>query len=232
MEFRPGRVELKTGEMQDKAFRKWLVDETDVAFVNNFGSSTLCGSFSGARDGSPSLDEHVAALFAMMKEGAVLVTVAPLLAAMGCLSRSTANKKRRELGLPESDNASFYEYDQHHVGKQCDIVHWSQGTLLEYASGYRILFRSSTWLTLLGMHAGSGCDKAVNVCRYTRTIQKTDKAVYLCNNPDCEKAQKAMPIPVVYFDDAGAPRVRACDCRFSDKQIRKRKRPEYFSAGR
>jgi hypothetical protein len=128
MTFQPGRVELKTGELQDKKFRRWIVDGTDFAFVNNFGSKTLCGSFSGARDGSPSLDGHVAALFAMMKEGAVLVTLEPLLAALGCLSRSAANKKRRKLGLTESDYASFYEVQKHRIGKQCDVVSWSEGT--------------------------------------------------------------------------------------------------------
>ena len=128
MTFEPGRVEMKEGDLQDKAFRQWLVEGTDFAFVNNFGSQ-LPASFSGARDGSPSLDGHVAALFSMMKEGAVLVTLSPLIAAIGCLSLSVANKKRRRLGLPESKDASFYEYDRHYIGKQRDIVAWSEGTL-------------------------------------------------------------------------------------------------------
>lgn len=119
MTFEPGKVELKQGELQDPALRDWLLKGTDFVFVNNYE-----GTFRHGEGGN--LDMHVAALFAGMKEGSVLVTMEPLMSACGALPLNTANEKRREKKLPESDQASYYKHKKIRIGRQREVVSWSE----------------------------------------------------------------------------------------------------------
>ena len=67
IKFRPGKVDLRVGELQDRNHRNFLVEGVDAVFVNNFN-----GVFSGLREGGEkglNLDRHVAGLFALMKPG-------------------------------------------------------------------------------------------------------------------------------------------------------------------
>lgn len=204
MTFVPGSVELRLGELQNSEHTKFQVEDTDFAFCNNYD-----GVFCGERDGGLCLDKNIAALFAMMKEGAVLTTLSPLRSALGCLSRSEANAKRIRAGLETSVNASFYEMQVFNLGKQKDLVSWSQG---------------------------GTCEKKVLAYRYTRTKQSAPGIkgpVLLCNNPACPKAKDSVPIEAVTFVSSrsagkkkcrwAGPIIASCDCLVSDRVTRVRR---------
>lgn len=113
-----GKIEFREGCLKDPEHRQFI-SESDVVFVNN--AHEIFGARSVADTGSATLDTHVGSLFGLMKPGARMVTLHPIL----CLGRSLTeeNAKRRSLGLQESIDASFFLCEKHSLG--IDAVNWT-----------------------------------------------------------------------------------------------------------
>eukprot|EP00594_Rhizosolenia_setigera_P020686 CAMPEP_0178981458 /NCGR_PEP_ID=MMETSP0789-20121207/27067_1 /TAXON_ID=3005 /ORGANISM="Rhizosolenia setigera, Strain CCMP 1694" /LENGTH=318 /DNA_ID=CAMNT_0020671993 /DNA_START=501 /DNA_END=1458 /DNA_ORIENTATION=+ len=129
-----GNIEFREGCLNDKKNEDFII-EADVAFVNNANDifGTRC-----TEANAYSIDYFVGCLFAKMKPGARMVTLYPLL----CLGRSLVeeNEHRRNCGLEEDINASFFTCDTYDLGK--DSVNWSTGNTTIYV--YTRVFQSET----------------------------------------------------------------------------------------
>ena len=158
------------------------------------------GVFSGERDGA-NLDRFVAGLFALMKPGTVLVTLAPLRSTLSCLPLRDQNEYRVEAKLCESKDASFYKLDVLTLGKQRELVSWSEGKLLSFAFAGRWSFppkvfhihRSSLILNIISFNVfpadSSTASNDLKAFVYTRTYQSSDEAVFLCPNKKMREGQ-------------------------------------------
>lgn len=97
-------------EAGDLVHCKRKLVQADVAFVNNFNE--IFGARGCSRYG-PTLDDHIAAIFAAMKPGSRLVSLEPL-HALG-MSLNEANAWRESRGLPPSPDASFFKHSIHRL---------------------------------------------------------------------------------------------------------------------
>ena len=197
-----GEVHLKHGRLE-------LPDSRE--FITNPGRRTkaFVNNFDGVfaeRSSKPGqkyhLDHFIAGLFAVMEPGSIMVTLHPL--TLGH-SLESANDLRSRHGLEKSDLASFFKVETVTLGEAKDVVSWSQG--------------------------GSN-RKPIQVWVYTRLEQpSTENAVFLCNNPKCEKAQDSEPQAAVTVVDADGEGDRLvigeCDCGMAARPLRTRRRVDY-----
>jgi hypothetical protein len=175
-EFTPPVVSFKNGSLTDPRHLKWLTEGVCFAILNNFGdvfNGTREGT--GLKKGERVLDDYVATFLALMKPGAKLVTITSLKACLRCESLSEANKIRHKHGLPESENASFYEVSEFDIGQQNQVTSWSE--------------KSSTATNVVKAHL------------YTRLKQTAGEgqAVFMCHNPKCKNAQDEVTLPAVAY---------------------------------
>lgn len=191
-----GELDLRHGRMEAPEHREFLTNPQSVTkvFVNNFN-----GVFADKCEMAKQtyfLDNYLAGIFAQMKVGSILVTLHPL--DLGP-SQSGANQRRRQHGLSESANSSFYEDEKVSLGMAKDVVSWSQY---------------------------GGCGDIIDVYKYTRVKQETsdgDESVFLCCNPICDKARLGTPITAtVTVTVAGGDQVvmNSCDCNLTSMKLR------------
>ena len=98
-----------------------LPSQTSVLFFNLIAHD-IFGTRSVERDdGSPTLDTHVACLFANMKPGTRMITLHPIY----CLGRGVTeeNQNREKRGLKASIDASFFLHEKISIGG--DAVTWT-----------------------------------------------------------------------------------------------------------
>jgi hypothetical protein len=103
-----GRVILRNGDITNPQHRPFLTQDVDVLWCNNFG--LIMGSRSSPGEKNWSVDDHIGGLFTQLKPGAKLVTLEPIQRLPHSLA--TATMLRRSRGLPESNEASFYEVEK------------------------------------------------------------------------------------------------------------------------
>jgi hypothetical protein len=156
--FIQGAIKLRRGRLEDPVHREFLSKDVTKAYLNNYN-----GVFAERSDMLPPfLDAYNAALFAMMKPGAVMVTFHPL--DLGS-PRSEINKHRKLKGLEESDDAGFFEMETIALGRANNSVKWCRK---------------------------SGDTTVIKVYKYTRLDQPSYKnknvAVWMCTNPMCNNA--------------------------------------------
>jgi Histone methylation protein DOT1 len=200
MTFVPGSVTLRQGNLADPQHFNFLTGGVTHIFFDNWN-----GVFSGERLGAPNWERYVSALFASTPPGTVMTTVSPLRATLGPLPLSEANTVRTAKGLPASDDASYYELEEHILGGKSDVYSFSEGNKSK---------------------------ELINLYVYTRTGQSTrDFAVFLCNNPYCDRAKSGELIPAVTEEVgigeggvAGARIIGCCSCNVTDR-VRRTKRP-------
>jgi hypothetical protein len=190
-----GELRLRHGRMEAPEHREFLTNPQGItkAFANNFNG--VFADKCEMKKQTYFLDNYVAGTFAQMKVGSILVTLHPL--DLGP-SQSEANHRRRQHGLVESFNSSFYEDEKVSLGMAKDVVSWSQ-------SSKDVIF----------------------VYKYTRVKQEPSdgESVFLCCNPLCDKAKLGTPIPAtVSVPVAGGERVvmNYCDCNLTFMKLRSR----------
>ncbi len=123
----PGKIDLCHGDFCDKKQIPFIVG-ADVALVNN--AMEIFSGRSQAPVNGPSLDDHIAGLFAKMKPGARMITFTAL--PLG-LSLTEANDKIRKLKRSNhfyDPDASFFECETFSLGKDC--VSWTKNELIVY----------------------------------------------------------------------------------------------------
>lgn len=144
------------------------------------------------------LDDYVAALFALLAEGAMLITLHPL--NLGP-SLKDANDKRARHNLARSENASFYSYDKVEIGPAGKVARWTKD---------------------------SGNTEMIYAHRYIRVCQPGGKAVFLCSNfSGCRTARQGIPIPATFINDEGRLVPNVCECRHSQKTFRNKPKVDY-----
>jgi hypothetical protein len=192
-----GSVILKHGRIEDAALREWLTD-VDAVFVNNFHGVFNCRS-GQKKCANRYIDHYIAALFAQMKPGTVMVTMDEILQ-LG-LPLSSINEKRKNRQLSVSSNASFFSLEKMELGPANETVTWSEN---------------------------GGCRNMVQVYKYTRLAQDDDAqgAVILCANPGCAHARNETPIPATKVED-GRLVMNCCDCKIEPTNTRARRRRNY-----
>uniref|UniRef100_A0A7S3L1R3 Histone-lysine N-methyltransferase, H3 lysine-79 specific n=1 Tax=Amphora coffeiformis TaxID=265554 RepID=A0A7S3L1R3_9STRA len=199
-----GVVELKHGRLELPEYEEFIIcrGRRTKAFVNNFD-----GVFA-ERSAKPGqnyhLDHFIAGLFAKMSPGSIMVTLHPL--TLGH-SLESAKDLRSRHGLEESDLASFFHSRTVTLGEAKDVVSWS---------------------------AGGSNRKPIQVWVYTRLEQPGTEgtAVFLCNNPKCERAINNEPQPAVGIVDADGEKrcvIAECPCGNSARPLRSRRRVDYNS---
>lgn len=195
-----GPVELKHGRIEDPAHRDWLTD-VDAVFVNNF-NDVMSHRCEPSRRAMRSVDEYIAALFAHMKVGSVMVTLNPINYYLG-QTQEQAQQDRRKWGYTANRNASFFTKEEIEIGFAHDVVSWSE--------------RSSA-----GRHS-----RTISVYKYTRVEQEADAGygpVFLCCDPGkkCRFALNDEPIPATIFDkDNRLVMMNTCPCcGFTKKSLR------------
>jgi hypothetical protein len=194
-----GSVELRHGRLELPKFRDFI---TNPGRVTKAFVNNFDGVFAerSAKLGQKYLLDHfIAGLFALMEPGSVMVTLHPL--ALGH-SLNSANELRRRHGMEESDFASFFQSETVTLGEAKDVVSWS--------------------------HGGSN-RKPIQVYVYRRIHQPNNgAAVFLCNNPQCEKAHSVEPQTAVGVVDINGEGDRVviseCTCGIAARPLRQRRR--------
>lgn len=200
-----GEVFLREGRLEDETHRVFLANPEIAgtgcvkALANNFNGVFADRCYTSKQ--VYFLDNYIAALFAEMKPGSMLVTLHPLLDLPLSFSGVTERRKRHNLKKCD-ENASFYQVRKFIIGKANECVSWSA-------------------------HGSNRHD--ITVYRYERLEQKSNRAVFLCTNPDCREAKRGIPIQAtkkVTFDTISGNEVRVvinhCVCNNSGKVLRQR----------
>jgi SAM-dependent methyltransferase len=192
-----GKVHLRHGRLEDPDHQEFLTKNVTRAYVNNFNG--VFAERSSKVTQKWFLDNYVAGLFALMRPGAVLVSLHPL--NLGP-TKTEANRTRKKQGLTESEDASFYEVDKILLGKACDTVKWNQF---------------------------SGNQKNIYVYKYTRVNQSTadGAAVFLCCNPACNFARDDVATPATSQNEEDRTVINHCECRVTTKNLRRQSRKVY-----
>lgn len=214
LRFDVGNVELKQGRLEDPLNRDFIIKPP----IDNDGHSTkgatkaLVNNFNGvfaersAKKGQKFyLDQYVAALFAMMVPGSVMVTFHPLTLPP---PRSTVNATRMKHGLKDDDpNASFYDFQRIGIGQARHNVSW----------------------------AGTSCTTTIFVYKYTRLQQDRLDPVFLCSNPDCPNAIQNIPNSATMEareredSEIGVVIDPCChECNVTQKGLRERTTPVFY----
>jgi hypothetical protein len=182
----PGEIELIHGRLEDKNHRDFLC-KTDLSIVNN-----ACGVFadrSATKEGEYTPDDYVAAIFANMEPGSVMITFYPIHRQLG-LSLEGAQVMRNKHNMVY-DNLSllgFYKHEAFDLNK-CG----------EKVSTYGSSSRSTT---------------PQRVYKYTRLHQGEQHltSVFLCCNPFCRRAKKNEVRMATKVLDNGNMVVNRCPC--------------------
>lgn len=178
-------IELIHGRLEDKKHRDFLC-KADLSIVNN-----ACGVFadrSATKEGEYTPDDYVAALFANMKPGSVMITFYPIHRCLG-LSLEGAKATRKKHNMVNNFlSLSFYSHKEFDLNKCGEKVS-------TYGSSSRIT-------------------KPQKVYKYTRLYQgeQYDKSVFLCSNSSCEFAKKNEVRKATKCLDNGNMIVNRCPC--------------------
>ena len=192
-----GKVSLRHGRLEDPQHQEFLTSGVTRAYVNNFNG--VFAERSSKSNQKWFLDDYVAALFARMAPGAIMITLHPL--TLGP-TKSEANRTRKKQNLNESESASFYEVEKVLLGKACDTVKWNQ-------------------------HSGN--QKNIYVYKYTRLSQLDGgkDAVFLCCNPSCKLAQGEVPMSATTQNEEDRCVMNHCECKVTAKNLRRQRRKVY-----
>lgn len=187
-----------------------MTKNVTAALCNNFGDVFGKRTHTGRIGSGYFLDDYVAANFALMPEGATLVTLSPLVAALKCAPLSEANKRRATRGHCGHDScgdmcllASFYETKEVELGIQSECCSWS---------------------------AEGGCKNKLMAYVYTRVKQGVGDGIayFLCTNfGQCEKAKNNTPIKAVQLTDEGKAIILKCECGGQRHFRRRKNAPNY-----
>ena len=114
--------------------------------------------------------------------------------------RQTTESSRRVHQLPQdtSGDDSFYNREELSLGKERDCVSWSSN------------------------------DKELIVYKYTRLAQASDDPVFLCSNPDCDRARRGEAIPATKIVEADYTKeevhvMNSCGCNAIGAMSRRRR---------
>lgn len=182
-----------------------LEDPTHTDFLTKGVTRAYVNNFSGVfaersskNDQKWFLDDYVAGLFAQLEPGSIMITFHPI--NLG-LDRDAANDQRKKHNLSESDNSSFFLFEKLTLGKACKTVKWN---------------------------IRSGNQNEIEVYKYKRLSQPgKGKAVFLCTNPQCQKALDAVPIEATMENEEGRCVIAHCSCKFSPKNLRRQSKKVY-----
>lgn len=189
---------MRHGRLEDPANHEWLTENVNHVFVNNFNDVFgLRSEPKKAVNGkaAATLDSRIAAMFARMKPGSIMITLHPI-DHLG-LTRESAidHREKHKMYTPEGTDASFYSAERINLGQQKDLVSWSED---------------------------GGCTDDVLIYKYTRLQQPLQggEPVFLCTNEKkvrgqwlCDKAKNATPIPATVNGDNGLL-MNSCKCNF------------------
>lgn len=182
-----GPVRMRHGSLEAQEHRSFLTQDVDFAFCNNFGQ--VFGDRSKKGKELHSMDDHLAGLFCLLKPGAVLVTLYPLILGF---SRDEANAVRSLHGLPESDEASFYTEEEYELSGK-GLLSWTNNNFKAYK--YTRL-PNSTFLC-----CNSRCKKAQDSTPIPS--YKTVDDLVLLNRCDClveRKTRRSGKYQIPHFD--------------------------------
>jgi Histone methylation protein DOT1 len=208
--FTVGNVEFRQGRLEDPNHQAFLISppafDTSIADGEYRGATkALVNNFNGVfaeRSAKPGqttyLDHYIAAMFALMVPGSILVTLHPLVLPPPL---QVVDENRRRHGLTTGDsNASFYEVSKISLGEARNQVSW----------------------------AGSSCTTNLFVYKYTRLEQNSTTPVFLCSNPLCTNATNNVPnaATTTFTNPEGEAGIiiDACchNCNFTQKNLRMR----------
>jgi Tfp pilus assembly major pilin PilA len=231
---KPGRVFLKKGRLEGRAVRRFLTSPGKITkgFCNNFnGVLGYRASRPGVKD-SYNIDDYVGALFALMEEGSILVTLYPL--QLGP-SRTQVNAVRAQAGLPESANASFYDMEDVVLGQAKDVVSWSaQGTCTDliHLYVYKRVEQEHNPAMLSVLNDDDDGEEEENDVEKIR-----NKAVFICSNVfKCENARNGTLLPATKFYEHTPPGrkkpiqrvvINTCACGYTARMVRRRRKINY-----
>lgn len=190
-------IQLKHGRIEDPEYRQWLTEGVDRVFVNNFAD--VFGSRSGCKSKTQTIDSKIAALFATMKPGSVMVTMHPIDALGHPRDKVMQHRHKHNLRTPCRGHASFFSLEEIKLGPANETVSWS---------------------------ANGKCKKTILVYKYTRLRQSDDGegAVFLCTNHEsCERSRNATPIPATALGEDGLV-MNFCNCKYEAIRTRGKKK--------
>lgn len=167
---------MRHGSLKGPEHRSFLTQDVDVTFCNNFNE--VFGLRCVDKPEEPSLDMHLAALFASMKPGASFLTLHPL-PLPPCLDE--ANMIRKRLGLQESEEASFYNVEEYNMSGT-GLLSWTNKDF----TIYKYTRTNSTSASFLCCN--TSCDKARNMQAIPAT--KIEGDYCLMNHCDCNMAER------------------------------------------
>jgi hypothetical protein len=188
-------IELRHGNIADPELQQW-VTEVDRLFINNYGD--VMGHRSDPRRTGDTVDAKIAALFANMKAGAVMVTLSPI-DELGATNKEVVEERAKHKLVPSNENASFFALEEFTLGPANQCVTWSQG---------------------------SGKADPLVVYKYTRLGQADDSLgpVILCTQSKCEWAKNATPILAKTLKGGAlVMNLNGCKCSRSMRRLRGRK---------
>lgn len=189
-----GLIELRHGRLEDPVYHEWLTARVHHVFVNNFAD--VFGERSAPKKTTITVDSRIAAMFATMKPGSVMVTMHPI-DALG-LTRDLVldHRRKHNLKTPHTSLAAFFTLEKIELGPANETVSWS---------------------------ANGTCDHIIWVYKYTRLEQANEhkNSVFLCTNHRCERAREAEAIPATIKGESGLI-MNACDCNFEAIRTRGR----------
>ena len=184
-----GLVELTHGRLEDPAHHQWLTEKRNCVFVNNFAD--VFGTRSDPKKATNqkraiTVDSRIAAMFAKMLPGSVMVTLHPI----GDLGLTRENvlehRSKHKLKTPVPSNASFFSMEKIELGMARDTVSWSEN---------------------------GGCNRTIWIYKYTRLKQSSQEAVFLCTNQrHCDRARNATPVRATANGENGLI-MKCCDCK-------------------
>jgi hypothetical protein len=196
-----GLVDLRRGKLEDPAYHDWLFEKVNCVFVNNFNH--VFGERSEPKKGAITVDSRIAAMFARMKPGSIMVTLNPIQELGLALDEVLSFRKIHNLDTPKVTDASFFTMEKIYLGLAKDSVSWSEG------------------------HAS--CTEEIYVYKYTRQVQPghEERPFFLCTNSSvgnggCDLARNATPISAIKEDVNDGLVIQKCECKFEAYQIRKR----------
>ena len=146
------------------------------------------------------VDAKIASLFAIMKPGAVMVTLTSI-GELGATNKEVVEERIKHGLIPcngVEPNASFFEMEEHCLGPTNKCVSWS---------------------------SGGGKAEPLTVYKYTRLSQADESqgSVILCARPQCEWARNAIPIPATTSRNGSlVMNLNGCKCGYSFRKSRGR----------
>lgn len=184
----PGKVILRHGDLTDERNHSWLATANKV-FVNNFNGVFAERMVSQTTEWH--LDHYIAGIFASMEEDSLMITLSEL--PLGP-TKAAVNKWRKDNGLEESPNASFFDVVKIELGEAWQVFSWS-----------------------------TSCQTPAHAYVYRRLRQDPSlrTASVMCCNINCKHSKSETPIPAVSFNREGKAVVATCECKMTLKSSRR-----------